>query len=201
MSLCSWSARPSGRLWMAQSPPAGREFGSMPLLPTPPLALCMLLTLTAESADTTSRTCPTTLCEERGCSTLYHFLLLPHSIEEDHPIMSFTVSRDGRNALLNVANQVCVCVCVCMWSFLNCWCGSQGVHVWDLNDRCLVRRCHGVTQGHYTIHSCYGGLHDSFIASGSEGQRMSCGAVCVECGLQMGMYMCGEVERRSRHWY
>jgi WD40 repeat protein len=73
----------------------------------------------------------------------YHTL-----IEEDHPIMSFTVSRNGRHALLNVANQ--------------------GVHVWDLTDRCLVRRCHGVTQGHYTIHSCYGGVHDSFVASGSE---------------------------------
>jgi hypothetical protein len=28
------------------------------------------------------------------------------SIHEDHPIMSFTVSKDGRVALLNIATQV-----------------------------------------------------------------------------------------------
>ena len=46
----------------------------------------------------------------------------------------------------------------------------QGVHMWDLSDRCIVRRYQGVTQGFYTIHSCFG-VGDSFIASGSEGVR------------------------------
>ena len=58
---------------------------------------------------------------------------------------------------------------LCVYIYIWCNYNLKGVHVWDLNDRCLVRRCHGVTQGHYTIHSCYGGIHDSFIASGSEG--------------------------------
>eukprot|EP00731_Ephydatia_muelleri_P027695 Em0019g568a len=69
-------------------------------------------------------------------------------VQEDSPIMSFTLSRNGQHALLNVT--------------------GQGVHVWDLRDRCLVRRYQGIQQGLYTIHSTYGGTSDSFIASGSE---------------------------------
>uniref|UniRef100_UPI00358EBFDD WD repeat-containing protein 26-like isoform X1 n=2 Tax=Myxine glutinosa TaxID=7769 RepID=UPI00358EBFDD len=69
-------------------------------------------------------------------------------VQEDHPVMSFSVSRNGRLALLNVA--------------------TQGVHLWDLQDRVLIRRYQGVTQGFYTIHSCFGGSNDDFLASGSE---------------------------------
>jgi WD40 repeat protein len=68
-------------------------------------------------------------------------------IKEEHPIMSFSLSKDAKYALLNVA--------------------SQGVHMWNIIDRCLIKRYQGVTQGFYTIHSCFG-LSDSFIASGSE---------------------------------
>ncbi|XP_017291592.1 WD repeat-containing protein 26-like [Kryptolebias marmoratus] len=73
-------------------------------------------------------------------------------IQEDHPIMSFTVSKNGRLALLNVA--------------------TQGVHLWDLQDRVLVRKYQGVTQGFYTIHSCFGGHNEDFIASGSEDHKV-----------------------------
>ena len=65
--------------------------------------------------------------------------------------MSFTVDATDRLALLNVA--------------------TQGVHLWDLEDRILVRKFQGVTQGFYTIHSCFGGVNQNFIASGSEGNR------------------------------
>ncbi|KAG7474029.1 WD repeat-containing protein 26-like [Solea senegalensis] len=73
-------------------------------------------------------------------------------VQEDHPIMSFTVSKNGRLALLNVA--------------------TQGVHLWDLQDRVLVRKYQGVTQGFYTIHSCLGGHNEDFIASGSEDHKV-----------------------------
>uniref|UniRef100_A0A8C1EEV3 WD repeat-containing protein 26 n=1 Tax=Cyprinus carpio carpio TaxID=630221 RepID=A0A8C1EEV3_CYPCA len=73
-------------------------------------------------------------------------------VQEDHPIMSFTVSKSGRLALLNVA--------------------TQGVHLWDLQDRVLVRKYQGVTQGFYTIHSCFGGYNEDFIASGSEDHKV-----------------------------
>lgn len=75
----------------------------------------------------------------------YHF----NSLQEDHSIMSFTCDDSGRYALINVA--------------------SQGVHLWDLEDKILVRKFQGVTQGYYTIHSCFGGINQVFIASGSEG--------------------------------
>lgn len=73
-------------------------------------------------------------------------------LQEDHPVMSFSVNKTDRLALLNVANQ--------------------GVHLWDLQDRCLVRRFQGVTQGHFTIHSCFGGINQDFIASGSEDNKV-----------------------------
>ncbi|KAG7220763.1 hypothetical protein INR49_032006, partial [Caranx melampygus] len=78
-------------------------------------------------------------------------------VQEDHPIMSFTVSNNGRLALLNVA--------------------TQGVHLWDLQDRVLVRKYQGVTQGFYTIHSCFGGHNEDFIASGSEGHTRTVNCV------------------------
>lgn len=73
-------------------------------------------------------------------------------LQEDHPIMSFTVNNTGRLALLNVA--------------------TQGVHLWDLQDRILVRKYQGLTQGFYTIHSGFGGLGQEFIASGSEDNKV-----------------------------
>ncbi|CAG0888613.1 unnamed protein product [Cyprideis torosa] len=73
-------------------------------------------------------------------------------IQEDHPIMSFSVSSDGKTAILNVS--------------------TQGVHVWNLETRTLLRKFTGVTQGYYTIYSCFGGLHESFVASGSEDKKV-----------------------------
>ncbi|CAF0774903.1 unnamed protein product [Didymodactylos carnosus] len=73
-------------------------------------------------------------------------------IHEDHPIMSFAVSKDGRLALLNIA--------------------TQGVHLWDLEDKVLVRKYQGVTQGHYVNHATFGGPNEEFVASGSEDSKV-----------------------------
>jgi len=73
-------------------------------------------------------------------------------LQEDQPVMAFSVNRSDRLAVLNVA--------------------TQGVHLWDLQDRCLVRKFQGVTQGHFTIHSCFGGINQDFIASGSEDNKV-----------------------------
>ena len=75
------------------------------------------------------------------------------SIQENDPIMSFSVNASGRLALVNVANQ--------------------GVHLWDLEDRVLVRKFQGVVHGLYVIYSCFGGVNQSFVASGSEGRSSS----------------------------
>lgn len=69
-------------------------------------------------------------------------------VQEQNSIISFTVNSTDRLALLNV--------------------GSQGLHLWDLRDKCLIRIFQGASQGSYTIHSCFGGINESFIASGSE---------------------------------
>ena len=46
----------------------------------------------------------------------------------------------------------------------------QGIHLWDITTRNLVRQYRGASQGHYLIYSCFGGLNNNFIASGSEGK-------------------------------
>ncbi|XP_039284126.1 WD repeat-containing protein 26 isoform X2 [Nilaparvata lugens] len=73
-------------------------------------------------------------------------------LQEDHPVMTFSVNKADRLALLNVA--------------------TQGVHLWDLRDKCLLRKFQGVTQGHFTIHSCFGGANQDFVASGSEDNKV-----------------------------
>ncbi|XP_025017419.1 LOW QUALITY PROTEIN: WD repeat-containing protein 26-like [Tetranychus urticae] len=73
-------------------------------------------------------------------------------IQEDHSIISFCTDETGRLALVNVS--------------------SQGVHLWDLEDRILVRKFQGVTQGYYTIHSCFGGVNQVYVASGSEDHKV-----------------------------
>lgn len=84
-------------------------------------------------------------------------------LQEDHAIMSFTVDKNDKLALLNVA--------------------TQGVHLWDLDDKSLVRRYQGVTQGHFTIHSTFGGANEDFIASGSEDNQVSNIANFMKVGI------------------
>ena len=61
--------------------------------------------------------------------------------------------------------------------------------MWDIRSRSLVRKFNGITQvdtdnieevhkksvllqGFYTIHSCFGGVDQSFVASGSEDNKV-----------------------------
>ncbi len=50
---------------------------------------------------------------------------------------------------------------------------SQGLHLWSIEDKCLIRRYTGVKQGECIIHSCFGGgPENAFIASGSENGKV-----------------------------
>ncbi|XP_044748626.1 WD repeat-containing protein 26 isoform X1 [Coccinella septempunctata] len=69
-------------------------------------------------------------------------------LHEDRAIISFTVDRNDRLCLLNIL--------------------TQGIHLWDLNYKCLIKKYRGVSQGHFNIHSTFGGVNQDFIASGSE---------------------------------
>jgi len=73
-------------------------------------------------------------------------------IQEDHAIMSFTIDQSDRYALLNIANM--------------------GVHLWDINEGSLEQKFKGITQGYYTIYSTFGGINQSFVASGSEDTKV-----------------------------
>ncbi|XP_046847736.1 WD repeat-containing protein 26-like [Xenia sp. Carnegie-2017] len=73
-------------------------------------------------------------------------------IQEDHPIISFAVSENDRFILINV--------------------GTQGLHLWDIKDRVLIRRYQGLSHGFCVIYSCFGGFNQDFIASGSEDHQV-----------------------------
>merc|ERR1712035_14009 len=49
---------------------------------------------------------------------------------------------------------------------------TQGLRMWDIQNRSLVRKFNGITQGFYIIHSCFGGINQSFVASGSEDNKV-----------------------------
>ncbi|XP_005177242.1 WD repeat-containing protein 26 homolog [Musca domestica] len=73
-------------------------------------------------------------------------------LKESHPIMTFSVNSADRLALLNISNQ--------------------GLHLWDLEDKCLLRSFQGIRQSKFAIHSCFGGVNESFVASGSEDKHV-----------------------------
>lgn len=57
-------------------------------------------------------------------TTMTFCMLLSFRVQEDHPVMSFTVSKNGRLALLNVATQVICFSCYCLISSIalcNCF--------------------------------------------------------------------------------
>ncbi|KAA0202387.1 hypothetical protein HAZT_HAZT001104 [Hyalella azteca] len=100
-------------------------------------------------------------------------------LQEDHGIMTFSLDTTGRFALLNVT--------------------TQGLHLWDLNSRTLVRRFRGATQKHCTIHSCFGGINQDFIASGSEGHQLPVNCVTWN-PVQPSMLVSVSDDRTIRIW-
>lgn len=66
--------------------------------------------------------------------------------------MTFSINSTDRLALIN--------------------CQTQGLHLWDMEDKCLVRKYQGNTQTNYAIYSCFGGVNESFVASGSEDHKV-----------------------------
>lgn len=71
-------------------------------------------------------------------------------VMEEHAIMSFSVDKSDRFALINLSHQ--------------------GIHLWDIRDKTLLMKFRGMSQGYFTINSCFGGVDEKFVASGSEGK-------------------------------
>lgn len=66
----------------------------------------------------------------------------------DKQLTSVFISRDSRYALINVV--------------------PEEVHLWDLELRRIVRKYVGQVQSDYIIRSCFGGVDENFVLSGSQ---------------------------------
>lgn len=71
------------------------------------------------------------------------------AIHEDESITSVFVSSDGIHLLVNLS--------------------IQEIHLWNLVEKKLVKKYVGQKQGRFVIRSCFGGIGESFVLSGSEG--------------------------------
>ena len=74
-------------------------------------------------------------------------------IDEDQTITSFSLSKDSRLLLVNLLNQE--------------------IHLWNIEgDPKLVGKYRSHKRSRFVIRSCFGGLEQSFIASGSEDSQV-----------------------------
>jgi len=69
-------------------------------------------------------------------------------LEENANVTSICLSNDCKFALVNLA--------------------SREIHLWDIDERRLVRKYHGQKQDKFVIRSCFGGIDQGFVVSGSE---------------------------------
>lgn len=74
-------------------------------------------------------------------------------IEEDQPIISFALSRDGKLLLVSLLNQE--------------------IHLWNIEGNArLINKYKGHKRSRFVVRSCFGGLEQAFIASGSEDSQV-----------------------------
>ncbi|KAG2712614.1 hypothetical protein I3760_04G135400 [Carya illinoinensis] len=93
------------------------------------------------------------MCRETAILLLDREANTERLIEEDQTITSFSLSRDNRFLLVNLLDQE--------------------IHLWDINgDLKLVAKYKGHKRTRFVIRSCFGGLSQAFIASGSEDSQV-----------------------------
>ncbi|KAI8914971.1 WD40-repeat-containing domain protein [Powellomyces hirtus] len=73
-------------------------------------------------------------------------------LPETDSITSVLIADDCRHVLVNLS--------------------LQEVHLWDMIEKRLVRKFVGHKQGRFVIRSCFGGLHENFVLSGSEDSKI-----------------------------
>jgi len=74
------------------------------------------------------------------------------SIQESDSITSLELSEDNKFLLVNVT--------------------SHEIHLWDLANKKLIQKYEGHKQSRYVIRSCFGGVNQSFVVSGSEDSQI-----------------------------
>ncbi|CAK9325347.1 unnamed protein product [Citrullus colocynthis] len=94
-----------------------------------------------------------TICRETAILLLDREAKIDRWIEEDQVITSFRLSKDNKFLLVNLLNQE--------------------IHLWSLvGEPNLVSKYKGHKRTRFVIRSCFGGLEDAFIASGSEDSQV-----------------------------
>jgi WD40 repeat protein len=81
-------------------------------------------------------------------------------IMEEKPVTSFSISGDGKLLLVNIINQ--------------------GINLWNIERKELLSKYVGHRQTRYVIRSCFGGVNQDFIASGSEDSQVSSNLMLFE---------------------
>ncbi|GLT26280.1 hypothetical protein SLA2020_013620 [Shorea laevis] len=93
------------------------------------------------------------ICRETAILLLDREAKVERLIEEDQTITSFSLSRDNRFLLVNLLNQE--------------------IHLWNIDgDVKLVCKYKGHKRTRFVIRSCFGGLDQAFVASGSEDSQV-----------------------------
>lgn len=94
-----------------------------------------------------------TMCKESALLLLDRGAKVERYIEEDQTITSFSLSRDNKFLLVNLLNQE--------------------IHLWNIEGEFkLVAKYKGHKRSRFVIRSCFGGLEQAFIASGSEDSQV-----------------------------
>ncbi|KAB1209689.1 WD repeat-containing protein 26 [Morella rubra] len=93
------------------------------------------------------------MCRDNAILLLDREAKVERLIEEGQTITSFSLSRDSRFLLVNLL--------------------SQEIHLWNIEgDLKLVAKYKGHKRTRFVIRSCFGGLGEAFIASGSEDSQV-----------------------------
>ncbi|KAL5858975.1 hypothetical protein ACOSQ4_000271 [Xanthoceras sorbifolium] len=93
------------------------------------------------------------MCRESAILLLDREERVERFIEEDQTITSCSLSKDNRFLLVNLLNQE--------------------IHLWNIEgDLKLVAKYQGHKRTRFVIRSCFGGLEQAFIASGSEDSQV-----------------------------